>query len=343
MFSRNYMKELIKKIIITSKGINLFYSFVLRLLNRRSKKEIVKRSQLSIFDYQGVIEELVLYPADPVVDNNYYGLSYWLQKYIGKKSPLNSYIEHGFILGSLVKNDTIKWWTPKIITLGASREDHIKKETAKPVLKIGPYIHYADDFLSDAEYKSHKQNLGKTLAVFPSHSIKNVKSLFNNNDLISFIESKEADFDSVIICLYWRDALNKELVQSYVNKGYRITSAGHINDINFLSRLKSIIKLSDFAVSNTVGTQNGYITYLNKPQMIIAQKIDYNVSKNDTRTFTQRNEDNYNTGVLEMIEIIEAFDTFSYEITQQQQDVIGKYWGLNEIKSPEEIEKFIKN
>jgi hypothetical protein len=335
------MKELIKKIIITSKPINLLYVFVLRLLNKTSKQEILKRSQLSIFDYESTIEDMALYPTDPVIDNNFYGLNHWLQKYMGKKLPLNSYIEHGFILGSLVKNDAKKWWTPKIITFGSAREDHIKKVTSKPVLKIGPYIHYADDFLSDLEFKAHKQDLGKTLTVFPSHSIKNVESLFNNNDLISFIESKEVDFDTVIICLYWRDALNKELVQSYLNKGYRITSAGHIHDTNFLARLKSIIKLSDFVVSNSVGTQNGYITYLNKPQMIIEQKVDYNVSKNDTRTFTQRNDENFNTAVVEMNNIIQAFDSFSFEITSHQRDVIHRYWGLNQLKSPEEIENFI--
>jgi len=337
------MKELIKKIIITSKSINLFYVFVLRLLNRKSTNEIAKRSELSILDYQGIIEELALYPTDPVIDNNYYGLSYWLQKFMKNKLPLKSYIEHGFILGTLVKNDATKWWAPKIMTLGSARENHIKKVTSKPVLKIGPYIHYADDFLSDADFKELKQEIGKTLMVFPSHSIKNVETLFNNNDLISFIESKESDFDSIIICLYWRDALNKELVQSYINKGYKITSAGHIHDSNFLSRLKSIIKLSDFVISNSVGTHNGYITYLNKPQMIIEQKVDYNVSKNDTRTFTQRNEENFNTALIEMNEIIKAFDSFSYEITSHQRDVINKYWGLNELKTPEEIENFIKN
>lgn len=337
------MKEFVKKIIITIKPINIFYVIVMRCLNKKSKKMTEERSQLSIFDYQSAIEDMPLYPADLVHDNNYYGLSYWLQKFMNKKSPLNSYIEHGLVLGSFVKTDAIEWCVPKIMTLSETRANHIRKMTSKPVLKIGPYIHYADDLLSEQDFNKLKQKEGKILLVFPSHSIKNVETLFNNNDLITFIESKKDDFDSIIICLYWRDALNKELVESYINKGYKITSAGHIHDPNFLSRLKSIIKLSDFVLSNSVGTHIGYITYLNKPQMIFEQKVDYNVSKNDTRTFTQRNEENFDTAVVEMNEIIKAFDSFSYEITSHQRDVINKYWGLSELKTKNELLDFIIN
>ena len=77
--------------------------------------------------------------------------------------------------------------------------------------------------------------------------------------------------------------------------------------------------------------------------MIIEQKVDYNVSKNDTRTFTQRNEENFETAVVEMNEIIKAFDSFSYEITSHQRDVINKYWGLSELKTKDELLEFIIN
>jgi hypothetical protein len=337
------MKELIKKIIITSKPINRLYVFVLRLLNAKSKNEIIKRSQLGIFDYETVIKEIPLYPTDLVIDNNFYGLSYWLQKFMNKNLPLNAYIEHGLVLGSLVKEDAINWCVPKIITLSGSRENHIRKRTSKPVLKIGPYIHYADDLLSEQQFNKLKKELGKILMIFPSHSIKNIESEFNNKELITYIESKKHDFDSVVICLYWRDAHNKTLVDSYVNMGYRIVSAGHLHDINFLARLKSIIKLSDFVISNSAGTHIGYITYLEKPQIIIGQTIDYNIDKNDNRAFDQRNDEATETMNVETEEILMAFKTYSFDITDQQIRVTDKYWGFRDIKKPEDIEYFITN
>ena len=335
------MKELIKKIIITSKPINLIYVFVLRLLNSKSKDEFLRRRQFSIFDYKNVIEELPLYPTDLVIDNNFYGLSYWLQNYMSKELPLKSYIEHGLVLGTLVKKDAIKWNTANIITLSATRENYIKKRTSKPVLKIGPYINYADDLLSEEDFKKVKQDLGKTLMIFPSHSIKNIETAFNNDELITYIESKKQGFDAVVVCLYWRDALNETLVASYVNKGYRIMSAGHVHDINFLARLKSIIKLSDYVISNSVGTHIGYITFLEKPQIIIGQTIDYNINKNDNRAFDQRNNTDNDTMNAETEEILNAFSNTTMDITDTQIEVVTKYWGLDELKSPQEIENFI--
>ncbi|MFK7832208.1 MAG: hypothetical protein AB8B52_02930 [Winogradskyella sp.] len=335
------MKELIKKIIISSKPINLFYVWVLRLLNGKSKDEFLRRRQLSIFDYKSVIAELPLYPTDLVIDNNFYGLSYWLQKYMRKNLALNAYIEHGLVLGSLVKQDAIKWNTANIITLSATRENYINNVTSKPVLKIGPYINYADDLLSADDFKKVKQSLGKTLIIFPSHSIKNIETAFNNDELINDIESKKQDFDTVLVCLYWRDALNEDLVASYVNKGYRIVSAGHVHDINFLSRLKSIIKLSDYAISNSAGTHIGYITFLGKPQMIIGQTIDYNINKNDNRAFDQRNNKDNDTMNAETEEILKVFSTDTATITDKQMEVVTKYWGLDELKSPQQIEDFI--
>ena len=318
-------------------------NYVRRILHIKSKKEIVTRSELSIFDYKKVIEEIPLYPTDIVIDNNFYGLSYWLQKYMGTKTPLNAYIEHGLVLGSLVKEDAVKWCVPKIMTISGTRENHISKKTSKPVLKIGPYIHYADDLLSEEVFKKLKQELGKTLMVFPSHSIKNIEANFNNNELITYIESKKVDFDSVAICMYWRDALNKELVASYVNKGYKIVSAGHVHDINFLSRLKSIIKLSDFVISNSVGTHIGYITFLEKPQMILNQTVNYKVDKNDQRAFTQRTKKNLEALEEETAEILESFHSYSYQISQQQVKTVEKYWGLSELKTKNELLEFIIN
>jgi hypothetical protein len=337
------MKETIKNIIITSKSINICYAFILRCLHKKSKIEIKKRGNLSIFDYQKLIEEIPIFPKDIVIDNNYYGLSECLKKFINTKKPLNSYIEHGLFLGSLVKGDSIKWCVPTIITFSSHRCNHIKKKCSKKILKIGPYIHYADDFITQKDFFELKQKIGKTLLIFPSHSIKNIETSFNNDELITFIKLKENNFDTVVICLYWRDALNNALVNSYKNCGYKITSAGHINDSNFLSRLKSIIKLSDFVISNSVGTHIGYINYLKKPQMIYKQTVDYVVNKNDQRAFTQRNKDDEKTLNDETSEILKSFANYSFIISQEQIDVIEKYWGLSEIKTKKELSQLILN
>lgn len=48
-----------------------------------------------------------------------------------------------------------------------------------------------------------------------------------------------------------------------------MTTAGHQLDINFLNRLKTIILLSDYTCSNSIGTHTGYCVYLGKPHLVI--------------------------------------------------------------------------
>ncbi|MBG7612790.1 hypothetical protein IU405_11085 [Polaribacter sp. BAL334] len=337
------MKEKIKSFIITHKIINILFVIGLRLIHRKSKKEINIRSNISIFDYKKIISEIPQYPTDIVIDNNYYGLSVSLKKYLANDKPLNAYIEHGLFLGSIVKKDSIDWCVSKIITLSEIRKNHIKKKTTKNVIKIGPYIHYVDDFLKEDTFCHHKNDIGKTLLVFPSHSIKNLATDFNNDELITFLKSVQNEFDTVIICLYWRDALNQNLVKTYENCGFKITSAGHINDIFFLSRLKSIIKLADFVVSNSVGTHIGYVNYLKKPQMILRQKVNYKVSKNDHRAFSQRNQSDLNTLESETKEIENSFKKYTFNISSKQNEVIEKYWGISEIKTKEALSNALSN
>ena len=42
-------------------------------------------------------------------------------------------------------------------------------------------------------------------------------------------------------------------------------------------------------------------------------------------------------------EILITFNTYSFDNTSQQIKVADKYWGLNKLKSPEEIENFNKS
>lgn len=77
-----------------------------------------------------------------------------------------------------------------------------------------------------------------------------------------------------LIYLYWKDAvLGKD--KEYMDNGFTIVTAGYQSDFRFLKRLKTFIKLSDFTMSNAVGTHVGYCVVLDKPHYIFSQKISY--------------------------------------------------------------------
>ena len=228
--------------------------FVLTLINEfyslknsyRFQQIIAENKNLTIFDYKNLIKPIPYAPTDLVIDNNLYGLSYTLKKYAGLNvsRSLNASIEHGVFFGNLVRKDDRIYPVNSIVTYGPRRIKHLKEGNInKTIIPIGPYIHYASPLLTDEQFRKLKSELGKVLLVFPSHGIIGADSSYNINDFIAEIERIKVDYDSVLISLYWTDALNTTLVANYIEKGYKIVTSGHRFDLNFLSRETCIILL----------------------------------------------------------------------------------------------------
>jgi hypothetical protein len=300
------------------------------------------KKKFNILNFKKLSKKFPYLPFSYIVDNNLYGLYYILSKY-GNKSPFNkidTYIEHGLFFGDLVKDEQINLKTKNIITFSENRKFHLlKKINHKNIIPIGPYIHYADDLFSEDKFFQVKKSLGKVLLVFPVHSIKNFDTRFEINDFINYIESIKSNYDNIIICMYWLDIIRNNYIQSYLNKKYKIVTAGHRFDICFMSRLKTLIKLSDYTISNSIGTHIGYCIYLQRPHFIFKQKSSQSfISQfNYDHYLNSRLNINENIEIKEKLEIEDAFSVYSPFITEKQYQVSNKYWGFDKIKSKYEF------
>ena len=337
------MNHKLKHCLISSSRLMSIIKIIYVLINKNKYiKEVQRRKQLTLFDYKELSNVLPYCPSDIVIDNNLYGITYWLKRYAGISTTYNldAYIEHGIFFGSLVRTDQKIWNVSNIITFSIIRKKHLlSNDINKRVITIGPYIHYAEPILESTTFKRLKQKLGKVLLVFPSHSIIGVDSVFDQDLFIQKIEEVKKDFDTVIVSLYWVDAQNEDIVNKYKKNNYLITTAGHRFDINFLSRLKTIIELSDFTMSNSVGTHIGYCIYLKKPHFVYEQNIN-NIGKNNKlqKHFDAvRNEEELCSEQIEKSEILLCFNKIINHITSEQYKIIDKYWGVGQIKSPKEL------
>jgi len=337
------MKKYIINLIIKFRILNNIICILIRIKNYNVKNKISLRSKKEIFDYKAISKPLNKYYPELIVDNNFFGIGYSIRKYCGLKKSLRAYIEHGYFFGSYVPEDEDNYWTSKIITFSEHRENYIKRKTKKEVVKIGPYIHYAKDYLTKEEFQKEKLEIGRTLLVFPAHAASGTTIDFDTQLLLSNIESIRVGFDTVVISLFWNQAQDTEIVNIYKSKGYKIFSAGHRYDWFFLSRLKSMIKLSDITMSNGVGTQIGYCIYLDKPHWIARQEIkeiafnDIGAKNNDTYI-----EEEYKVVKEELKEVEQIFAEYSNYITVEQKTIVNKYWGLDEIKSKEVLTKLLE-
>jgi len=341
------MKEILMKNLFNYKRTReILYSIIKHKNLKRNNfllAESSRRKSISIFEFERLAENIPNGYFHPNGDIQLYGFYHALLQYMGKKNlPNNIAQEHGFIFSSFVhKHFTFE---DTILTFSDYREKYIIKEyPLKATLKIGPYIHYAKELLSEYEYRDLKEKNGKILLVFPFHSIDGVFSDFDSTEFLEIIEEKRKGFDTVIVCLYFKD-IQLGRAKEYVDKGYTVTTAGHVNDAFFLNRLKSIIQLSDYVISNGVGSHIAYSMYLNKSVELFRQKT----------TFRDEEGQENNANKKAMADISKHWD--EYELIQDvlfrilngealnndDQEYLNNLFGVKYIKTSDELCRSLK-
>lgn len=292
-----------------------------------------------IFEISNISTKNKDYIHEKYFFNINYGISQNLNRYSGYKKPIDACIEHGVYFGNYVnKEETILSGLPAVITFSDVRRNWIRAYTSKPVITIGPYIHYTEEFYSTEKFNIEKERLGKTLLVFPTHSIDDVDVAYDIEMFIKEIKKVqvESNVKSVLCCLYWKDILNG-LGKEYLKENFYVVTAGYRNDKHFLSKLKSIISLSDITMSNDLGTHLGYCVYLGKPHYIFEQHKKYYGKQQSVYKETNKTLNYKETYQLEKNEIVNLFNSYSNSITESQYAICNKYWGFDQIKSRQEL------
>ena len=333
------MRKILVYILKNSEVILFFYNLYYKIINKsKYKSENEKRQKLSLFDYKELAKPIPFYPTDKVRDTNYYGYAKEIKKYAGV-DRVNSMLEHGLFLGDRILTAEGYRTTRTVITMSPNRVDSFKAHSLnKPIIAIGPYIHYAEPFLSEDEFKALKKELGKVLLVMPVHPAKGYVVDYSNKLLLDFIDKVRDEYDTIMICIHFRNLWNNpNCVSDYEKRGYRVVCAGTTFDYNFVRRLKSIIMLSDYVLSNNHGSNTGYCLYLGKPQTIL---YDKDLVK---KGYSYYADDEKRIRDAQVKEIEEAFREYSPKITDYQRHVIDKYWGLSHIKTPQELHSIIEN
>ena len=341
------MIDTIKRFIISHRLLTYFMYTAYRLKSGKATQTASnERKDLSLFDFEKLAQDIAYGPEEMVIDNNLYGQAYSLKRYAGIKHDLQAYIEHGLFWGGMVHQDEYYWYVKKFITFSENRKESItNKGIEKNVICVGPYIHYASNLYSAENFSQLKSELGKALLVFPSKSILNIESKYDVDEFINEVKRIGKDFKTILVSLYFLDARNKAITDAYQNQGFKIVTSGHRYDHYFLDRQRTIIELADMTMSNEVGTHVGYCVHLNRPHYIFEQKLERVGSsvkelKRETKLY-ENTEDQQRHA--EKQEVIQAFGSYSFEISEKQKEVIDKYWGTSSTKTPEELKQLLSN
>lgn len=336
---------IVMKFVYSSKALCWIYCKISQLRYPEFKKEVERRAKLDLFDYKGIAQPLPKCYYEINTDNNCFGIGWSLRQYTGvKKEYCNAMVEHGYFFGRYVQDMEKVTFSNRLLTFGDIRKAHIEAVVKnKVVIPIGPYIHYAPDYYNEYQLKKEKDDLGRVLLVFFSHSGTGCSVSFDVDYIVSKINSVKNDFDTVVVSLFWSD-INDEIEKRLNEEGYKIFSAGHRYDYYFLSRLKTMIKLSDMTMSNFVGTHIGYCTYLGKGHWIVKQEITEKALTGKGAGIVALDEqmaqdpDNQK----EMNDFYESFADYSLKQTEEQHYVAARYYGFEHIKSEKGIKAIIE-
>lgn len=303
------------------------------------EREINKRSKLSLTDIIPLSQKINMFApftSETHCPNDWYGHASNLKIFLGlpKNYRFKFIMEHGLYLNEQVDNIDIETNLPSIITYSDYRKEILRKYR-KHTFSIGPFIHYTKSFLTDKQIFEEKKRLGKSILLFPAHSSSMIGIEYGIINLCKKIKNIGKDFDSIRVCLYWKDVLlGKNKI--YQDFGFECVTAGHMLDPLFLPRLKSLINISDLTISNIASSQVGFCIYFNKPHIILADKLKLTASKKwKNRTNEIFQSEGYN-------EIMNEFSKQNYKITKRQKELIKKYWGTDNVKTKKQLKKIIQ-
>lgn len=292
----------------------------------------VKRLEnVTIYDTKNLSYDIQeLRTVEVLKPNDFYGNAFTLKKFSGINldNSIKASLEHATYFGENLYWDLeVNHEMPGIITQGNIRKEVLRQYTDKKVYVVGPYMFYADSFFPKERMELEKQKSGKTLTVFPMHSTTWIDIDYNVDLFIEEIERVKSRFDTVRICMYWKDII-RGTYEKYKEKGYEIVCAGHIYDKYFLPRLKSIIELSDCIMSNDVGSYVGQAVVMNKPVYLFRQSYECSESENaSSEEYIERLKDsNYE-------KVFKAFNEMRDDISEEQYQICDYFWGVRSILS----------
>lgn len=326
-------------------NLRIFTKNILYKINRNplSKilydKEIQKRSHLpltSIIELSQHIQMFSPFTNELQPVNDWYGHSTILKKFLGlpKSCQFKFIIEHGTFLSEQVADIELESNLQSFITYSKYRVDVLKR--LRPhAYAIGPLIHYASHYLTNEELKKEKKRLGKTILFFPSHSLIGLTNEYDMEWSYKKIKSISKGFDTIRVCLYWKDILLGRH-KFYQEKGIECITAGHILDPLFLPRVKSIIETADLTISNDASSPLSYCIYMNKPHIIFYQRPKMSGKK----YFYKIMSDYWRSKPYN--QIVEEFSKISFRITDKQRKLIDYYCGTSCIQSKSELNRIVQ-
>ncbi len=196
-------------------------------------------------DLELMSRDLELNSSELHVWNDFYGNASLLKKYsFFRTKYFYSTIEHGIRLDQTIwhvdKNSPLKC----ALTYSEFRKKLYQNQTTKYVFNIGSIINYV-------RIKNDIKPSGSIY--FLAHSTHYVDVNVEIKEVINKLKLLPDNLRPEYICIYWKDILREKHIL-FIENGFKVVSAGHMYDSNFLYRLKEILLNFSVMITSEIGS-----------------------------------------------------------------------------------------
>lgn len=330
-------------------GNNLFIKDLSRKLffynyNKKINQFVKGISQIdSIQDYELFRQYLTKIPAQVLgstytvkrafAENTLYGYADSVMNYGGLENENMLYmplLEHGIDLSD---SGRIQRYVKNVsyIFQGDNKTQKWKEKMKRNAYSIGPFIYYAQDYYRDDIIESIHKKFGKTLLVFPPHSDE-----YGDDDFVLDAFTKTLfrigkSYDTILVSVFWVNA-NDDYINYLKSNGLKLVSSGFKLDPLFVSRMKSLIKMSDTVVFPSLTTSVGYAYYLGKKVICLASDRTDAHTNLMSKIYDIKKENN-----RYIDKFCSIFTEDAEDRTDEMDRLIDHYWGISRIKTKEQI------
>lgn len=267
----------------------------------------------------------LIYPINPYWTANIYGFGKWIRRYgyYPPCLPLCIFTDHGPGDSGL---------SPYPLELNSSAPVqfyHTKSSVArwKDVSRKPCYILYSPFVFARHTLGIKRSNAAHGTIFFVAHSTSTIREKKAVDAYHLELSALPERFSPITICLHIHD-VRKGLDRKYLERGYRVVTAGDSLDQRFTERFYSLLRQHKYALSNLFGSYGLYATEMGIPFGLYGTPPEYhnqgdsNVEKGEYTSY--RNTPYYRRA----IELFEGLPEES--VTPEQVEFSRYHLGVND-------------
>lgn len=263
------------------------------------------------------------------LSNEYYGIASVLKRYAGydQHRPVKAVIPHGIYLNDheLADFERKAGLAAALVYPSYRHGLYSARGRMVEIPSAAPFV-YANRLLG--EHPSRRGTL-----FFPAHSLPGLTAEMDFEAAAGQLEELPDSMKPVTVIMYWHDYVLGQH-QPFAERGYRIVSAGHMFDPDFLLRLGYLLRTHAYAVSNAIGSHVFYSLQAGCTFRLVEMPYRYVGSEEDFRLKAPALTDERRVAVDEVSAL------FSKQVTkptEEQQHIAGYYLGVEHALEPREL------